>query len=104
MSARLTAGVGIAVSVALWLAPIGASHQAPFRARTDAVSLTVSVMRGKAPVTGLGAADFTLTDNGVPQTVEVVSLEQVPIDNGGLFAGQDLVLEGYFSNVEAIAQ
>ena len=32
------------------------------------------------PVSGLGAADFTLKDNGVPQTIDAVVVEAVPID------------------------
>ena len=31
-------------------------------------------------------------------------IEQVPIDDGGLLAGQDLTLEGHLSNVEAVAK
>jgi hypothetical protein len=51
-----------------------------FRARTDAVSVNVSVKRGRVPVTGLSTTDFTLTDNGVTQTVDALTLERVPID------------------------
>jgi len=42
--------------------------------------VSVSVKRGNSVVANLGAADFTLTDNGVPQTVTAVSIESVPID------------------------
>jgi hypothetical protein len=56
------------------------AQQQPFRARTDAVSVTVSVMKGNEPVAGLTAADFELTDNGFKQNIEAASLEQVPID------------------------
>ena len=34
--------------------------------------------RGK-PVPGLGPADFEVLDNGVPQRVELVSFEQLPL-------------------------
>jgi hypothetical protein len=51
-----------------------------FRARATAVSLDVSVRRGNRPVTGLTAADFQVTDNGVPQMVEQVLTEGLPID------------------------
>jgi hypothetical protein len=54
--------------------------QPVFRARTTAVSLDVSVKRGNRPVTGLTAADFQVTDNGVPQIVEQVFTEALPID------------------------
>ena len=35
--------------------------------------------RGKV-VTGLGAADFEMRDNGVPQTVDLVSFQQIPLN------------------------
>jgi hypothetical protein len=54
--------------------------QPVFRARTTAVSLDVSVKRGNRPVTGLTAADFQVTDNGVPQMVEQAFTEALPID------------------------
>jgi hypothetical protein len=51
-----------------------------FRVQSTAVVLSVSVMSGNRPVPGLVAADFTVTDNGVPQRVSRVDFEQVPID------------------------
>ena len=51
-----------------------------FRARTDLVTVDVAVTRARRPVTGLVASDFTLTDNGVPQTVEAVTVESLAID------------------------
>lgn len=51
-----------------------------FRTRATAVSLDVSVKRGNRPVTGLTAADFQVTDNGVPQMVEQVFTDALPID------------------------
>jgi len=56
------------------------SQQVTFRTRTDAVSITVSVKQGRVPVTGLTADDFALTDRGVVQKVEALSLAHVPID------------------------
>lgn len=58
------------------------AEQAPtFRSSTSAVSVDVSVRdRGKKPVTGLTAADFTVLDNGVPQKVTEVSYGVRPID------------------------
>ena len=57
-----------------------AQQQPTFRARTDVVLVPVSVMQGREPARGLKAADFELTDNGVRQTVEEVTSDQVPID------------------------
>jgi VWFA-related protein len=55
-------------------------NPATFRARTDVVSVDVLVRDRSKPVPGLTAADFRLTDSGVPQEVEVLAAEEVPID------------------------
>jgi len=65
-----------------------------FRARTDAVTVAVSVKDGRQPVAGLGAADFELLDNGVPQTIDVASLDRIAID-------VTLVLTGYDARASA---
>lgn len=54
--------------------------QAVFRARTDVVAISASVKRGNAAVANLTAADFQLTDNGVAQAIEAVTIESVPLD------------------------
>jgi VWFA-related protein len=51
-----------------------------FRAGTDVVMVDVSVRDGNRVVTGLTAADFVLTDNGVRQKIENVEATSVPID------------------------
>jgi VWFA-related protein len=53
--------------------------QAPiFRAGTDLVRVDVTVtQRGDEPVTDLTIADFEITDDGVPQTVETLKFVQV---------------------------
>lgn len=67
----------------LCVAP-GAAPQTPdspiFRAQSTLVSVNVSVTRGNRPVMGLTASSFRLTDNGVPQAVERLDREDVPID------------------------
>jgi VWFA-related protein len=55
-------------------------RQTTFRSTTAVVSVSVSVKRGNNVVANLKAADFRLTDDGVPQIVEAVSIESVPID------------------------
>lgn len=63
------------------LIPLALSaEQAVFRARTDIVAISASVKRGNAPVANLGAADFRLTDNGVVQSIDAVTIESVPLD------------------------
>ena len=49
-----------------------------FRAGTDAVRVDALVTSGNRPVGGLTAADFEILDNGVPQVVENVTIEEVP--------------------------
>ena len=68
-----------ATGLALMVSTVSA-RQTTFRSTTTMVSVSVSVKRGNSVVANLGAADFALTDNGVPQTVTAVSIESVPID------------------------
>ena len=57
-----------------------AEQDTQFRARTDVVLVPVSVMKGRDPVPDLTVADFELTDNGVRQVVDAVSLQSAGID------------------------
>jgi VWFA-related protein len=70
----------IALGMLAWpVSTRGQQEPKAFRAATDAVSVAVSVLNGRRPVTGLTAADFELLDNGVPQDITAVT-EQVPVD------------------------
>ena len=51
----------------------------PFRSGIEIVELDVSVTRGGLPVQGLTARDFALTDNGIAQDVDSVTLDRVPL-------------------------
>ena len=51
-----------------------------FRSGVEGVTVVASVRQGNRPVGGLTAADFHLTDNGVPQRISSVSAEKVPLD------------------------
>jgi VWFA-related protein len=55
-------------------------EQAVFRAAADAVSVHVAVRDGNRPVGGLTAQEFILTDNGVRQIVESVTVGTLPVD------------------------
>jgi hypothetical protein len=83
------------------------AKQAVFRARTESVAISASVKRGNAPVANLTANDFRLTDNGVPQSVEALTIESVPLDvtlfmdTSGSTAG---ALDRMKSNVITIAK
>jgi VWFA-related protein len=71
-------------------------QQPAFRSGVDVVRVDVSVMRGHTPVAGLTASNFVLTDDGVPQEVTSVELDQLPIrvtlvlDVSGSVAGEKL--------------
>ncbi|MDO8678335.1 MAG: VWA domain-containing protein [Acidobacteriota bacterium] len=69
--------------------------QAPvFRSGVEAVRVDVSVMNGTNPVPGLTAANFVLIDRGVPQVVDHVSVDTVPLslmlvlDTSGSMSGE----------------
>ena len=64
---------------ALLAAQVASPPQTTFRSGVELVELDVSVTRGGAPVAGLTARDFSLTDNGVAQEVESVTLEKLPL-------------------------
>lgn len=70
----------VAAALAALVAPPAAQPQSTFRSGTTVVSVNVSVKAGNVPVPGLGATDFALKDNGVPQTIDAVVVEAVPID------------------------
>ena len=57
-----------------------AAQQPRFRAVTSVVTVSVAVKRGNAAVANLKASDFVLTDSGVPQKIEALSIESLPID------------------------
>jgi Ca-activated chloride channel family protein len=78
MTRQLVAAL-VGFTVPGWLvAPLPARQQ-PFAVKVDGVAVDVLVTRDRRPVTGLTAADFRLRDNGVPQRVESVMIEDVPI-------------------------
>jgi VWFA-related protein len=71
----------IACALLAGLAAVPTGAQTPvFRASVDGVSVPVSVTRGDEPVLGLTARDFVLTDDDVPQTVDVVAQDGLPLD------------------------
>src|SRR5258708_185849 len=84
MTGRLAAAAAAILAVVVpahrSLGEGGSARQTTFRSTTAVVSVSVSVKRGNAVVANLTAADFALTDNGVPQRVEAVSMESVPVD------------------------
>lgn len=60
---------------------VHAQQQPPtFRSSVDVVLVDAVVTSGGRPVADLTAADLSVTDNGVPQTILEVSRESMPID------------------------
>jgi len=51
-----------------------------FSTRVEAVRVDVLVTEGGQVVRGLSASDFEVRDNGVPQQVDLVSFEQLPLN------------------------
>ena len=79
--ASLRAEINRGSTLVAWSPVRAITQQRPtFRARTDSVSVNVSIQNRNVPVTGLSAKDFQLLDNGVAQTIEQVAIEGVPID------------------------
>ena len=73
------AALGVAIVVAA--GSLHPSAQTPvYRASSVNVLVTVSVKRGNRVVANLTAKEFRLTDNGIEQQVDAVSIESVPID------------------------
>jgi VWFA-related protein len=68
------------VALVLATASAVAQQQPTFRSGTQVVTIDVSVRRGNVPVTGLTAADFTVTDRGVAQTIDAVTVEALPLN------------------------
>ena len=79
MSARSVLPLAL-VAAAAWSAAMLDAQQLQFHSTTSLVSVSVSVKRGNNVVANLTTADFSLADEGVPQTLEAVSIESVPID------------------------
>jgi VWFA-related protein len=71
-----------ATGLAAWLSTATvASPQTPtFSSRLEAVRVDVLVTEDGRPVRGLKPADFDIRDEGVPQTVDIVSFEEIPLD------------------------
>ena len=67
---------------ALALAVVLASTQAqpPFATKVEAVRVDVLVTENGQPVRGLTPADFEISDEGVPQQVDLLSFEQIPLN------------------------
>jgi hypothetical protein len=98
------AGVLLAAAIAT-SGVVAPGQQTPvFKARTDVVTVTVSVKQGKNPVVGLTAADFSVRDNGVDQQVSDVLLDTLSIDVTLVLTGfRDTLREEHAEGLDAAA-
>ena len=62
--------------------PAGAAvvQAPPFTTRIESVRVDVLVLDGGRPILGLKPSDFEVLDNGIPQQVELVSFENIPLN------------------------
>jgi Ca-activated chloride channel family protein len=68
------------LSVIVMAASLPVFSQTPtFSVKTEEVRIDVLVAENGKPVKGLEAADFEVRDNGVPQKIEFIGFEQIPI-------------------------
>jgi VWFA-related protein len=71
----------LALPAVLLLAPTPVSTgQATFSTRVEAVRVDALVTSGGRPVQGLAAADFEVRDNGVLQQVDLIALDEIPVN------------------------
>lgn len=80
MTWRTRAAIGVVAVSAVTFTVRAQEPVATFRSGADLVLVPVWVKQGERPVTGLTAADFTLSDNGVPQQVSSTAAEGQPVD------------------------
>ena len=66
--------------VAAWAAGLAAQSQQTFSSTVEAVRVDVLVTEAGRPVRDLRAQDFELLDNGVPQQVDLVSFDEIPLN------------------------
>jgi len=72
----------LAIAIVMVLSASGSrAQQSPaFSSKVEAVRVDVLVTENGQVVPGLGPADFEIFDNGVSQTPELVSFDQVPLN------------------------
>lgn len=75
----MTHALALATLVACAAAVVHAQDRPVFRSGVEVVELDVSVTRGGQPIGGLRSQDFSLTDNGVAQVIDSVTLDQLPL-------------------------
>jgi VWFA-related protein len=70
----------VAVALVVPGSLLAQEQRSVFRSSVDAVRVDALVTRGGKTVGNLSPADFTVTDNGVRQPIELVSFEDLPVN------------------------
>ena len=71
----------VVLATATVVAAVGAADQVPtFRAQIDSVRVDALVTEDRRVVRGLRVSDFEITDNGVPQQVDLMSVDEMPLN------------------------
>ena len=69
----------IAAGLAALVMPLAAAQGPTFSTKLEVVRLDVLVTAGGKPLRGLTVDDFDVSDNGVRQTLDLASFEQIPL-------------------------
>ena len=69
----------IAAGLAALVIPLAAAQGPTFSTKLEVVRLDVLVTAGGKPLRGLTVDDFDVSDNGVRQTLDLASFEQIPL-------------------------
>jgi VWFA-related protein len=72
--------LSLAIVFALFASGGGAQQSPVFSSKVEVVRVDALVTDNGQAIRGLGPSDFELFDNGVPQTVELVSFDQIPLN------------------------
>jgi Mg-chelatase subunit ChlD len=68
------------VTMAIGAIATGSAQTPSFSSAVESVRIDVLVVQSGKPVRGLGPGDFEVRDNGVLQTVDLVSDEEIPLN------------------------
>ena len=72
--------VAVALALAIGVGAGSAQQSPAFSSKVEAVRVDVLVTDNGRAIVGLAPPDFELSDNGVPQQVEFVSFDQIPLN------------------------
>ena len=72
--------VAVALALAIGVGAGSAQQSPAFSSKVEAVRVDVLVTDNGRAIVGLAPPDFELSDNGVPQQVELVSFDQIPLN------------------------